>query len=96
MKIKKIDQFSNYRNRIKKRREYKRLTKILGIKPLKGNKVDYYDDGDIAYDEMLKAISEAEKNINLGTYIFNDDYVGNIFKDHLIKKANQGVKIKII
>ena len=95
MKIKQIKKFK-YRERIKKRHKYRRMSKIIGIKPVKGNKISFYSNGDRVYDSMLEEISKAKKNINLGTYIFNDDIVGKVFKKALIKKAKTGIKINII
>ncbi|MBS3078535.1 phosphatidylserine/phosphatidylglycerophosphate/cardiolipin synthase family protein [Candidatus Pacearchaeota archaeon] len=48
------------------------------------------------YDEMIKDILNAKKQIFLETYIYEDDQVGVRFREALLKKAKQGVKIKLL
>ena len=48
------------------------------------------------YDEMIKDILNAKKQIFLETYIYEDDQVGHRFRQALLKKAKQGVKIKLL
>lgn len=55
-----------------------------------------YKDPRIIYKEMIKDILNAKKYILLETYKFDDDKTGRSFRDVLIKKAKQGVKIKLL
>jgi cardiolipin synthase len=48
------------------------------------------------YEEMLKDIDSAKNSVYLETYIYDDDSIGKKFKDTLLKKAKQGVKIKLL
>lgn len=48
------------------------------------------------YKEMLKDIDSAKNCIYLETYIYDKDSIGDKFRKALIKKAKQGVKIKIL
>ena len=48
------------------------------------------------YDSMLKDINNAKKFILLETYIYDNDETGLKFKEILIKKAKQGVKINLL
>jgi cardiolipin synthase len=48
------------------------------------------------YNEMIRDILNAKKQILLETYIYDNDEVGDKFKKVLIKKAKQGVKIKLL
>lgn len=48
------------------------------------------------YSRMLKDISGAKSSIYLETYIYDNDSVGSRFRELLIKKAKQGVKIKLL
>ena len=61
-----------------------------------GNRVELLIDGQQTYREMLQAIAEARDYILLQSYIINDDSVGNQFKQALIAKAQQGVKINLL
>src|SRR3989344_6348799 len=47
------------------------------------------------YKEMLKDIVSAKSSICLETYIYDKDKIGNRFLSALIKKAKEGVKIKL-
>ncbi len=48
------------------------------------------------YEKMLEDINSAKKFIFLETYIFDDDVIGKKFRNLLIKKAKQGLKIKLL
>ena len=61
-----------------------------------GNEVELLIDGQQTYREMLQAIATAQDYILLQSYIINDDYTGNEFKQALIDKAKQGVKICLL
>ncbi len=56
----------------------------------------YYIEGDLLYADMLKAIDKATMSINLESYIFANDEVGNNFIQLLLKKHAQGVSIKLL
>ena len=48
------------------------------------------------YHCMLKDIDAAKKYIYLETYIYDNDAIGIIFKEALIRKAKQGVEVKVL
>ena len=48
------------------------------------------------YKEMLHDIRCAQKYIYLETYIFDDDKIGQKFRDELEKKAKEGLDIKVL
>lgn len=54
---------------------------------------------DTAWEAMLMDISRAQTSIHLEQFLFNDfdeGQIGGVFLDALIKKAKEGVKIKIL
>ena len=55
-----------------------------------------YSDPIVFNDQMLKDINNAKKSIYLETYIFDKDKLGGCYKEALIKKAKEGVKIKLL
>ncbi len=55
-----------------------------------------FSDPKIIYKEMLEDIKSAKKSIFLETYIYDDDEIGKKFLAALIKKARQGVRIKLL
>lgn len=60
------------------------------------NTLQIYDYGRDLYDAMLAAIDAARETIYLETFIWKDDAVGQEFKEHLIRKADQGVDVYVI
>ena len=60
------------------------------------NSLQLYDYGGDLYDAMLAAIDGAQESIYLETYIWKGDEVGQTFKDHLIRKAEQGVAVYVV
>lgn len=61
-----------------------------------GNKVTLLQDGPATYAAMFVAIDRATDNINLETYILEDDEVGRQFADLLLAKQAQGVQVNLI
>lgn len=62
----------------------------------KGNKVTLLVDGPATYAAMFKAIENARVNINLESYIFEDDETGRKFADLLLQKQAAGVPVNLI
>lgn len=62
----------------------------------KGNKVTLLADGPATYAAMFKAIEKAKDQVNLETYIIEDDETGRKFADLLLKKQAAGVQVNII
>jgi len=69
---------------------------ISGSPLVLGNRVTLLENGAAAYRAMFAAIEGAEHNINLETYIFDGDKIGDEFADALIAKQRQGVQVNII
>ncbi len=67
-----------------------------GVPLIAGNKVTLLFDGPQTMAEMLKAIAGAKNNINLETYIFDQDELGLKFADTLIEKQQAGVTVNIL
>ena len=63
---------------------------------LTGNRVRLLEDGPDTYDAMFAAMRAARDHINMETYIFEDDEVGQRFADALIEKQRQGVQVNLI
>lgn len=60
------------------------------------HRVQVFDDGESVFEDMLAEIEQARETILLESYIFERDEVGIHFKKVLIRKAKQGVKVRII
>ncbi len=62
----------------------------------KGNRATLLVDGPATYAAMFKAIRQAQKHINLETFILEDDQIGRKFIDLLLLKQGEGVQVNII
>lgn len=49
-----------------------------------------------AYDVMLEAMEGAREHIHMEFYIFRDDEIGELFQEVMIRKARQGVKVRLL
>jgi len=65
---------------------------ILGI----NSSIEVYSCGKSALDAMYNAIDSAKQHIHLQSYIIVDDNTGKRFKELLIKKATEGVEVRVI
>ena len=63
---------------------------------LDGSAFQIYTYGRDLYDAMLAAIDEATDSIYMETFIWKDDEAGQEFKEHLARKAEQGVAVYAI
>lgn len=61
-----------------------------------GNRIEVLENGEAAYPAMLAAIAEARETINLCSYIFDGDGVGQSFVDALRAAAQRGVAVRVI
>jgi cardiolipin synthase A/B len=61
-----------------------------------GNKLVLLQDGPATYEAMFAAMREAKDNINLETYIFEDDDIGKQFADLLRERQAAGVQVNLI
>ncbi|MDB8794204.1 cardiolipin synthase [Romboutsia sp. 1001216sp1] len=60
------------------------------------NKVSVYIDGNEKFKNLLEDIKNAKNHIHLEYFIIKDSEIGRELKDLLIKKSNEGVKIRIL
>lgn len=72
------------------------LHNIPGSAISPNNRVQVLRNADITYEAMLKAIEKAEKHIHFEFYTIRHDGIGNRFQEALIRKAMQGVKVRVI
>jgi cardiolipin synthase len=67
-----------------------------GVPLIAGNSVMLLFDGPATMRAMMAAARAATSSINLETYIFDQDQIGNEFADVLIDKQRQGVAVNIM
>lgn len=59
-------------------------------------KLAYYTEGDHLYQNMLDAISGANKTIDIESYIFSDDEIGHQFLSRLFMKSLMNIKVRVL
>lgn len=62
----------------------------------KNNMVKIFTNGEDKFHYLFNDIQQAQETINVEYYSFMNDDLGNTFLDLLIKKAKQGVKVRVI
>ena len=73
------------------------LEQALAPRPLTaGNKVRLLQNGPSTYAAMFAAIASARDNIDMESYIFEDDEAGARFADALIERQRAGVQVNLI
>jgi cardiolipin synthase len=60
------------------------------------NKITLLNNAEGTYSSMLEEIEKANHHIHLEIYRLNIDKIGNRFRDLMIKKAEEGVEVRII
>lgn len=60
------------------------------------NAIDIYTDGTKKFDALIQDMERAMDHIHLLYYIMRDDNLGNRIADVLVKKANEGVEVRVL
>ncbi|MCD7971423.1 MAG: cardiolipin synthase [Candidatus Azobacteroides sp.] len=80
--------------------EYEKLVRLLqtlnDALVLAGNKVSFYVDGKEKFRQFFEDISRAKHHIHILYYKIIDDKLGQEFKDILIRKAKEGIEVRVI
>jgi len=61
-----------------------------------GNSVKLLINGEGKFPEVIRALENARHHIHLEYYIYDDDVIGNTMKDLLIRKAKEGIEVRLI
>ncbi|OJV37495.1 MAG: cardiolipin synthase [Bacteroidales bacterium 36-12] len=60
------------------------------------NKIEVLTDGEETFTAMFEAIEKAKNHIHIEFFIFEDDLISNYLRELLIKKAKEGVRVRMI
>jgi len=60
------------------------------------SQIEVLTDGKPTFTAMLKALEQAQHHIHIQFYIFRDDMIGREFTEVLIRKAQSGVKVRMM
>ncbi len=72
------------------------LQRATGAFRVEGNALRLQFDGPHTFDAWLEAIQEARRYIHFENYILRDDGVGVAFRDALVRKAREGVRVRVL
>lgn len=74
----------------------KMLYKNSNATAYSNNKIDILSDGKSTFDAMFQAIQQAKYHIHVEFFIFGNDKISNHLRELLIKKASEGVRVRMI
>lgn len=60
------------------------------------NRITLFKDGEEKFASVLKEIEAAEHHIHMLYYIYKRGYIGEIVRDALVAKAQEGVRVRVI
>jgi cardiolipin synthase len=85
-------------SKLRRQREYEHSFPHIDLEEVQvgDNRLQIYGYGQELYDAMLEAIDEAQETIYLESFIWKNDEVGYAFKEHLARKAAEGVEVYVI
>jgi cardiolipin synthase len=72
------------------------LTRATGASRVEGNSLRLQFDGPYTFDAWIEAIDGARDYVHFENYIVRDDRVGRVFRDALVKKAQEGVQVRVL
>lgn len=76
--------------------EHASLIKMPTIPITAYNETTIYSEGKQAFEAMLEAIAAAMHHIHIEFYIIRDDHLGSQFERLLIRKAQEGIKVRLL
>ena len=74
----------------------RRLEALLGTPATEGNEVMVYRNGDEIFPAMLGAIAEAERTVDLMTYVYWTGDIAIQFADALSERARAGLRVRVL
>jgi cardiolipin synthase len=72
------------------------LRRATGASRVDGNAIRLQFDGPATFDAWIEAIDRAQRYVHFENYVLRDDRVGRVFRDALIKKAREGVEVRVL
>ena len=74
-----------------------RLGESLSSAPAsRGNHVELLVNGAATYEAMREAITSARHHVHVEFFIFRDDELGRMATEALVRKAREGVEVRVI
>ena len=70
--------------------------RLGGYHVTEGNKIEFFFEGEPAFEDMLETIRNAKHHIHLLFFIFQPDPLGRRFLELLAAKAREGVEVRFL
>lgn len=64
--------------------------------PVKNTRSKYFSSGESYFDSLIQDLNKAEKSIYLEYFIIKESHMWNEIKKILVKKASQGIDVRVI
>jgi cardiolipin synthase len=64
--------------------------------PCASNHLEVLNSGEQAYERLLQLIDQARTSIYIAIYVFDTDPVAQTIRDHLTRKAREGVQVRVL
>ncbi len=82
------------------RTEYAPLVKLLNNNNdsalMQGSKIEFFSYGKEKFEALIQDLEKAQHHIHFQYYIFEDDEIGRKIKSLLMKKAFEGIEVRIL
>lgn len=78
------------------RKVFRLLDNEMGDRLYADNNVEVYTTGHEIFDSLFRDLEAAQKHINIEFYIIEEGAVGNYLHDILVRKAEQGVEVRVL
>jgi len=72
------------------------LKRATGASRTEGNALRLQFDGHHTFDAWIEAIDGAQRYVHFENYILRDDRVGRVFRDALVRKAKEGMEVRVL
>jgi cardiolipin synthase len=72
------------------------LKRATGASRMEGNALRLQFDGPHTFDAWVEAIDDAKRFVHFENYILRDDRVGRVFRDALVRKAKEGIEVRVL
>lgn len=80
--------------------KYSELIKMFSVQnhafPFPDNEVEIFTHGKDFFERLLHDINHAEHHIHLEFFIFEDDNIGSLIGEHLVRRAHDGVEVRVL
>jgi cardiolipin synthase len=81
---------------VKQRNLFELLSTMTPFAIKAGNHTEILTNGEATFEAILKSLSEARHHIHMDYYTIRDDSIGRRFLNMLIRKAREGVEVRIV